>query len=984
MKYGSQLLVLGMGLGLSGGAVLAQEAVPAPTIPVATQEEKTQLDAVEVTGSRIKTTDMQGQAPVFTLDRKALDRSGLGSVGDILQGLSSSGKALNGKFNSSGNFGFPADGGGIGAGSTQVDLRHLEPKRALVLVDGVRWVNESSASGVGGAVDLNTIPLSIVERIEVLEDGASAIYGSDAIAGVINIITRKNYNGGAINAYFGAYDEGDGQTAHADFTYGAGGPFNSNTLISVGYYNQEAVKASDRSISQFPVPGTGVTRGSSGTPQGRFIFCDPVSTPDCTPDDFLSLALDDFTATPVYDRTSPNAPPSTYHNFTNADRFNFAPFNLVLTPNERGNVFLSHNMQVTDDVRLYAKALYNKRKSVNQAAPEPIFIGGDAGTGGIADTISIPASQPFNPFGIDLVAGQNFSLIGRRPLEGGPRIFNQDVDTYYVGTGLNGMFDFGPRTFSWDANLAYSDNRAEQRFQNGYNVQRIKEALGDPAACAALPGCVPLNIFGGQGADGSGTITQEMLSYIRINTIDKSDNQLALFSANITGDVMQLPAGTMAFASGYEFRRYEGSFSPDAARVAGESQDSRAIPTSGSYDVNEIYTEFSIPLLADQPFAKSLDLSAALRYSHYSTFGGETTGKAGLKWRPVDELVVRGTYAQGFRAPLIGELFGLAQFGASITDPCSNSDGTDREANCRALGVPAGFEQTNTQITTNTGGNPNLQPETADSFTAGFVYSPAWAEKLAWVSRLDLEATYYSHTIEDAIRAPDAQGRLNACVDSGDPNSAFCSGITRTPNGQINRFDNLLANNGDFKTNGVDVKINWAAPESSIGRFSAALQGTVVNKYRVTDALGAEFPQREGVEVNDGSIPRFTSNLQVDWAYNTWSAGWTVRYFSKVTESCSDANDATPNSLTNLGLCSEPDTVDNTNSKNELSATVYNDVQFGWENPFGAQGVKITAGINNLFDEAPPTCVSCSLNGYDAGTYDLPGQFGYVQADWKF
>lgn len=946
-------------------------------------DDKTQLDEIEVTGSRIKTTDLQGQAPVFTLDRKALDRSGLGSIGEILQTLSSSGKALNTKFNSSGNFGFPADGGGIGAGSTQIDLRHLEPKRALVLVDGVRWVNESSASGVGGAVDLNTIPLSIVERIEILEDGASAIYGSDAIAGVINIITRKEFGGRQLNGYFGMYDVGDGQTGQLDFTMG-GSSLRSNTLLSVGYYNQEMVSSADRGISLEPKPGTGVTRGSSGIPQGRVIFCDPNVTPACAPEDYLDLVLDTGTGTPVYDPTSPNAPPSTYHDFTNADRFNFAPFNLLLTPNERANIFVSHNMQLTDDVRLYAKALYNRRESLNRAAPEPIFIGGDAGTGGLADTISIPANQPFNPFGIDLIAGENFSLLGRRPLEGGPRLFSQEVDTFYVGTGLQGMFDLAQRSFSWDANVAYSDNRAQQSFQNGYNVRRIQEALGDPAACAALPGCVPLNIFGGQGADGRGTITQEMLNYIRINTQDKSDNQLALFSANITSDLFELPAGMLAFASGYEFRQYEGSFSPDAVRVARESQDSPAIPTAGRYNVHEIYSEFSIPVLADKFLAHSLDLSAALRYSRYSTFGGQTTGKAGVKWRPVENLVLRGTYAQGFRAPFIGELFGLAQFGADITDPCSNSDGTDREANCRALGVPAGFEQSNPQITTNTGGNPNLKPEKSDSFTAGFVYSPSWAEDWSWVSRLDFEATYYSHEIDDAIRAPDAQKRLDDCVASGDPNSAFCAGITRTPNGQINRFDNLLANNGSFKTDGVDLKINWGSPDYSIGRFAAGLQGTFVNKYRVTDALGQEFPQKEGVEVNDGAIPRVQANLQVDWFYDIWSASWTVRYIGKVTESCTDGSDGSPNSLTNLGLCSEPDFADNGNSRNELSETFYNDVQFSWNAPFGSQGVKLTAGINNVFDQAPPTCVSCSLNGYDAGTYDLPGQFGYLQADWKF
>ena len=171
------------------------------------------VERIEVTGSRIKQTELEGRSPVQILDRDAIDRSGLSSIGDIIQNITASGSALNTKFNSSGNFGFPPDGGGVGAGATTVDLRHLGAKRVLVLVDGIRWVNESSASGVGGVVDLNTIPLAIVERIEVLEDGASSIYGSDAIAGVVNIITRRSATGATLSSSFGQYSKGDGDTS---------------------------------------------------------------------------------------------------------------------------------------------------------------------------------------------------------------------------------------------------------------------------------------------------------------------------------------------------------------------------------------------------------------------------------------------------------------------------------------------------------------------------------------------------------------------------------------------------------------------------------------------------------------------------------------------------------------------------------------------------------------------------------------------------
>lgn len=659
-----------------------------------------------------------------------------------------------------------------------------------------------------------------------------------------------------------------------------------------------------------------------------------------------------------------------------------------MTPSERTSVFAAGRYEIATGLRAFAKALYNRRESINRAAPEPIFVGPDAGTGGIADTVFIPAEQPFNPFGFDLDPASNFSLIGRRPLEGGPRIFEQEVNTVYVSGGLQGDFELGGRLMNWDFNLVTSTNEAEQTFRNGYNVQRIKNALGDPAACAAIEGCVPLNLFGGQGPDGRGTITQEMLEYIRITTQDASENKLNLASANLTGDLYDLPAGAVAFATGLEYRRYEGSFTPDPARVAGESQDSTAIPTSGEYDVAELYGELNIPVIAELQYARRVDLSLALRYSDYSNFGSKLTGKAGFRWEILDELMSRGTYAQGFRAPFIGELYGLTQFGASITDPCSNAvpapAGASPEQqqladNCTALGVPDGYAQINPQITTNTGGNPDLEAEEADSVTLGLVYSPDWADALFDSRRLDFELTWYHHRIDGAIRAPDAQARLEDCVDSGDPDSPFCQGMTRTPNGQINRFTTLLVNSGGFETSGWDFKADWAGPGLDWGALRASLQVTYVSEYRVTDELGQEAPQKEGVEVNDGAIPRVQANLQLDWNYDTWTVGLTTRYIGRVTEACTDALDGTPASFAALGLCSDPE-----NARNELEATIYNDVQVGWDMPFGARGFHLDLGIQNVLDQDPPVCLSCSLNGYDAGTYDAPGMFGYGKVQYRF
>src|SRR6185369_8711036 len=215
----------------------------------------------------------------------------------------------------------------------------------------------------------------------------------------------------------------------------------------------------------------------------------------------------------------------------------------------------------------------------------------------------------FNPFGIDLDPSFNFFNLGRRPVEGGPRIFVQDVDTYYFGTGLEGNINFMDRPWSLDVNFSKSESDAEQTFYNGFNLRRMQLALGDPAICAANPGCVPLNLFGGLGANGQGTITQEMLDFVRFTTKDSSKQELTTFSGNVTGDLFELPAGPLGFASGVEYRKYAGSFTPDQARIAGESQDSAAVATKGDYDVKEIYAEVNVPIVSDAPFAKKLDLS---------------------------------------------------------------------------------------------------------------------------------------------------------------------------------------------------------------------------------------------------------------------------------------------------------------------------------------------------------------------------------------
>lgn len=938
--------------------VLAAVAPLALHAQQASAQGATELDRIEVTGSRIKKAEIEGQTPVQTITRAEIERSGLSSIGDVLQQLTASGSALNTKFNSSGNFGFPPDGGGVGAGATTVDLRHLGPKRVLVLVDGVRWVNDSSASGVGGVVDLNTIPLGIIDRIEVLEDGASSIYGSDAIAGVVNIITRRDYDGTGVSIQYGEFGKGDGETASIDLSFGTRGERHS-FFLGASYSEQREIASRDRAQSSLPVPGTGVSQGSAAIPRGRFIFSDPVSGAN------FDLVPNAGVSNPVFDRTQTGCERTDdFSCFTNADRFNFAEYNLLLTPNTRRSLFAQSRFDLTDATTWYFRGLYNNRRSANQAAAEPFFIGSLAPTNFWADNAVWSGANPNNPFGFDLDPNDNMGLIGYRPLEGGPRRFEQDVDTFYVGTGLEGRIDLTRSALFWDVNLAHSTNKAVQTNFGSYNARRLALGMGDPAACAAEPNCVPINLI------GPDALTPEMLAFIQPVLRDRSDNRLTLLTANLSGDLFDLPAGTVAFATGYEYRKYRGSYTPDGLTIAGEYNGVPSLPTSGEYDVNEVFVEFSVPLLADTAFAESLDLSLAARYSDYSTFSGESTLKAGLRWQVNDQFLMRGTWAEGFRAPTIGELFGAASgFDAVLADPCSAPIAGGLAANCATLGVPAGYVQPNPQISVLTGGNVNLDPELSESVSAGFVWSPTLGQNVGWADRFDVGVTWYKHRITGGIQALDAQTQLNLCVQTLDP--SFCGGISRNATGAISEFSNFLTNLGRIDTRGYDLDVSWALPEGAAGQFLVSWRTTLVDRYFAVGADGARQPQGVGTEVNNSGIPKWSSNLSLDWARDNLFGSWTLRHISDLEESCG-------------GAASFPVCRDQANGRNRLGSTTYHDARFGVRTDW-LGGSSFSLGVNNVFEKEPPICLSCTLNGYDASLYDIPGgRFWYVRAEVQF
>ena len=942
-------------------------------------------EEVVVTGSRIRQNPVDRVAPLQTATAADIDRSGEISVADYLQRLPISGSAINRSNNSSGNLGFPPDGGGIGAGASEIDLRYLGSKRVLVLVDGKRWVRGSSASGVSGAVDLNTVPTAAIERIEVLQDGASPIYGSDAIAGVVNIITRSEHEGFDLETNQAAFDEGDGYTQDYSLSFGANGE-RSHAFLAASYSRQDAVFAKDRELSREVIfgapPGIG---GSSGTPQGRFIFLDPRGDVDGDGEaDTISITLDngalnDGTTLPNYDPNNPTG--GDFHAFGTADRFNFRPFNYLVTPNRRVNLFGKAEYEVTDDIDLRFTAAYTNRKSSNQAAPNPLFLGSDAGSGFYLDNIFIPADQRYNPFGIDLDGRSNLITLGRRPVEAGPRIFEQTVDTWMVSGTLSGEAQIADRPLFWDVSLNWGQNNASQQGHNIFNARRLALALGPEANCVAIPGCVPFNIFGGQGPDGSGSITQDMLDWATFTQSDQSEQELNDITANVSGDLFDLPSGPFAYALGFEYRKERGSFTPDATVQAGETADVPAQPTDGETQVREAFLELRAPLLANLPAVQRLELSAAVRSSDYDRIGRDEVFKGGLYWRVVNDFSVRASYAEGFRAPNIGELFNSgSRFDSGINDPCSNYSTNANptvQANCAALGVPTTFTQINQQISVQTGGNEALQPETSETTTIGFAYNPSWAENTSWIEQLTFDVNYYDIKLEDAIQALSAQSQLTNCVNTLSP--LFCDGIVRGPGGSITAFANQLTNIGRIETDGFDWTVILTTPESGLGSLRLQWSNTYLAGYKefTLGVNGLAATERAGIEVGSPTrgFIRYKSTLSADWLFHDFVTSLTVRYLSKLTETCPGA--LVDNDLQEI--CSDP-----VGLTNEMDSKVYTDLQLSWTPPMFDQKLQLAVGVNNVLDEDPPPCLSCDLNNYDGTLYPVPGRFFHARAALKF
>ncbi len=961
-------------------AVLALGATPAAAQDAPPQgEQATTLDRVEVTGSRIKRADLETSSPVFVIDRQNIENSGAATVGEFLQRTPAiAGAATNPQVNNGG-----------GAGAATVDLRGLGVNRSLVLVDGKRWIG--TVSNANGAVDINSIPMTLIERVEVLKDGASAIYGSDAIGGVVNFILRRDFEGLEASAYYGISSRGDAGTERYDATFGMTGD-KGNVVLGVSYDKEDSVSAADRAYSSQPYQLYAGEHGIGGTSRiltGRYVVPRSAATgvnlsdPNCGSGANVVLTRIDG---------RPGTSTSDFRCFDNLnDVYNFqADGNLNLTPQERTAMFVSGNYQLSGNVEAFVLGSWLKTESSFFIAPLP-FDGRAA-----VDNVPISGDSIYNPFGVDITDAR-LRLRDFIPT----RTTRFETDTYQITAGLRG--NFGDSSWSWDASYGYGRTPQSQSVRGYLYSPGLTDALGpsmiDPATgnpicvrtpgdpSTAIAGCLPVNFLGPPPDPNSpaGQAQLAALNLINPTITNTNENDLKVFNANITGDLFELPAGMVSLAGGVERREESASATADFLTLIPPGETVCLITQeactfgdiAGSFDVNEIYLEALVPLLADVPFAEKLNVSLGTRYSDYSNFGGTTNSKIGLEWKPFSDLLVRATYADVFRAPTIGDLYAPTVPSANTyTDPCNGYTGQPTPDPRACAGVPTdgSFQQSNNQVTSFQVADPNLQPEEGDVFTYGFVYSPGWLEGFS------ITADYWRVNLEQFITNLPENVMLNQCFNFG----RYCDTFIRDDAGDVAQMTNVIGNFGRLQSSGLDVGLRYLFAETGWGRFAWNLDASYIAEYNVRlladdpdSDVGAfpGIPQSTGLagtfvdnaSSGFGNLARWRALNDISWSLGNFSASLTTRYVHHVYEA-PDVADVT-----------EPGYV----AKRRVPSFTQTDLQIGYQFE-ELNNSSIQIGVRNLTDRQPPLIYSGFNASTDMRTYDAIGRYYWMRWTAKF
>ncbi|NWF32039.1 TonB-dependent receptor [Stenotrophomonas sp. SAM-B] len=939
------LLPAGIALALVPSFASAQEAAAGTT----------DLDRISVTGSRIRGANMETQQPILTMTREALEKQGFSSVADVLNNLTSAGSPAISRSDSLSS--------GENVGGYYVDIRNLGAQRTLVLMNGKRL-----GASTSGLQDLSQIPMSAVERIEILKDGASSIYGSDAIAGVVNVITRKNIDGGEASVRVGQFGNGDGDEQQYSMTLGAKGERGSLTL-SAEYSKQDPVWAKDRWYSRDGSLGPNSTSEDWSPISQNGSWCNPTLF-DCTK------------GTAVWQTLNAGGNPKNagdYHELTSDEFANANEQMTLLTGVKRKSVYINGTYDFTDSISLNTDLLYNERQTFQQIAGYPYQ--------SAASNINTPlsGSSAFNPL------SQDISF--RRRLWEMPRTSESQLKTLRFAPTVSGYFELAGKTFDWDVGALWNRNESIVTQRGDMSLIASQQALGPSfvdaggvarcgtAANPILGDCRPWNPLLPYGVAGQGSLAdQELQEFLFPTFTTRGVTKTTSFTANLAGSIVTLPAGDLGFAMGVEHRKEEGNYVPDAFAQSGKSTGLGQKPTQGEYDLNEVYLELNVPILADMAFAKELTFNVASRYSDYSNFGGTTNSKFGLTWRPMDELLVRGTYAEGFRAPTISDLYGgLSSSFESYIDPCGVTAPGSVAGNgpCSAAGVPANYTQIgqgNKVCSTLpcqsgdqfvSGANPNLTPETSKSKTVGLVWSPRW------VQGLDVSLDWYRYEISDMIIEDSVDRILRDCYVLG--NSARCEGVVRAPDGHVSALTYGTANLGKMETEGYDLGIKYRLPELAIGQFNIDWQTSYLSKYDEAGENSNGDPIMIGMvgQSGDTTLFRVRSNLGVNWAMGDFGVNYTARYYSGLSESCISIGCTDPNRFANGEAAPLRKTGSNT----------FHDLQVSWQAPWDAT---IAVGANNVFDHKGPLMYSAPNSSFAYyGGFDI-GRFLYMKYTQRF
>ena len=959
MKYDMNHLSLAVRLALTAGVFTMAGVVQAQTTPADSAQSTDQteaastskaknLKAVVVTGSLIRRVDTETASPVITLDRATIANSGKPVLGDVLQQLPSiSGNATNPSNNS--------NGGGVasplleaGGGASRISLRGLGINRTLVLINGQRMAN----------ADINLIPPDMIEKIDVLAEGASTVYGSDAIGGVVNFILRKDFKGVQFSLNDGISSHGDAQRRGFNLTAGQTGEKYS-IVGGIDYNKYDPVLGSRRKFSKqqlYLSSGAVIEAGSSSIPSGRITL--PASVANQYGCNINSSGTAQVTLA-----QGDGSSLGDYRCRLGSDTFNYAALNFIQTAQKRTNGFVLGTYQLTDNISAFVNAFYNQTKSSGQDAPSPV------GTG---DGLIISSSNPINPFGITFsqnpVPGDPNSGFGfqTRLTGAGTRVHSYKTDTGQINAGLRGNFG-QDSSWTWDASVNYSHTKRDQRDTNEVDIPALQTAVDNGA-----------NIFN-QGDPAVGALLRAgVQTPVYIMTQATKQAQF-----DVSGDLWDLSAGSMQLSAGALYRQQSMNYTVSPFAILDPVtttcqilQEACGSPGRGSFNVKELYAETLIPLLANQPWAYSLNLDLGIRSSDYSTTGTTTNKKIAIEWRPIADLLIRGTISEVFRAPNLDELYdGRTLVQPTLNDPCVGlTAGELAQHPVACQFVPPNWPgnspaQVNTFYSGATTVGATLKPEQGKSIDIGLVYDPDWLPGLS--TSVDFWHIYLSNTLT-AIQGDTV---VSSCFNNSA--SPYCSFITRENNtsrqpGQVFLINTPVVNLGNTSTSGIDYTLRYKFQHFNLGNvdpgnFRAGLSTSYTSTYKnnaTPGQPGAETINYAGTFSQQfGNISRWRGTATVNWEKGNWSAQWQSRYINKLTALNADA------AIAGVNI--------------PMAAVTYHSVQLGYAIP--VFHTRLDIGIDNLGNKEPPLIYQNGANyNVDTSTYDVLGRYYWARATVKF